>query len=191
MSAATALAHERPFSAATGIGGRFVVKPAPRREPPFDDERPARHLTLVGPFDRPLPFESDDASAPSALRLSVNSDPFAAQPTGRNDLPELQAFSRRFVIGVIEAATGRRSPAQLSKHTTPAVQAGLARDAGRITRLGTAQRPAALHSLHIAEPADGVAEVAAIVRVDGRFRAIAFRLEGLDGRWRCMRLQIG
>ncbi|HEY2042680.1 MAG TPA: Rv3235 family protein [Jatrophihabitans sp.] len=188
---ATALASERPVSVATEVGGRFVVRPAPRREPPFDDETQARHLSLVGPFDRPLPFELDDASAPSALRLSVNRDAFAAQPTGRSNLPELQTFSRRFVIGVIEAATGRRSAAQLNRHTAPAVQAGLARDAGRITRLGTAQRPAQLHSLHTTEPADGVAEVAAIVRVEDRFRAIAFRLEGLDGRWRCVRLQIG
>jgi len=45
--------------------------------------------------------------------------------------------------------------------------------------------------VHIAEPIDGIAEVAAVVRVGDRFRAIAFRLEGLDGRWRCVRLQIG
>jgi hypothetical protein len=189
VSAATALVDDRAITIATSVGGQFVVRPAPLREPPFDDETPARHLTLVGPFDRQLPF--DGADAPSSLRLNVNSDHFAAQPTGRNDLPELQAFSRRLVIAIIEAATGRRSATQLSKHTSSGVQAGLARDAGKITRLGTAQRPATLHSLHIAEPADGVAEVAAIVRVDNRFRAIAFRLEGLDGRWRCVRLQVG
>ena len=38
---------------------------------------------------------------------------------------------------------------------------------------------------------DGVVEAAATVRVGARYRAIAFRLEGLDGRWRCVRLQIG
>jgi hypothetical protein len=48
-----------------------------------------------------------------------------------------------------------------------------------------------VHSIHIIEPADGVAEIAAIVRVGERFRAMALRLEGLDGRWRCVRLQIG
>jgi hypothetical protein len=95
------------------------------------------------------------------------------------------------VIAVIEAATGRRSAGQLSSHTTPGVQAGLVRDAGRINRLGTAARPASLHSMHLAEPADGVVEAAATVRVGARYRAIAFRLEGLDGRWRCVRLQIG
>ena len=43
---------------------RVTVRPAPRREPPFDDEIPQRHLTLVGPHDRPLPF------APSRRRLT-------------------------------------------------------------------------------------------------------------------------
>ena len=100
-------------------------------------------------------------------------------------------LARRLVIGVIETATGRRSASQLRHHTSPTVLAGLARDAGRISRLGTSQRPAALHSLHVTEPADGVAEVAAVLRVGDRFRALALRLEGLDGRWRCVRLQIG
>ncbi|MGX7679197.1 Rv3235 family protein [Jatrophihabitans sp. DSM 45814] len=116
---------------------------------------------------------------------------FKAQPTGRADLPELERFARRLVIGIIETATGRRQASQLSQYTAPAVQAGLARDAGKISRLGTAARPACLHSLHVIEPADGVAEIAAIVRIGPRFRAIALRLEGLDGRWRCVRLQIG
>ncbi|CAN5551015.1 hypothetical protein BH10ACT8_BH10ACT8_23750 [soil metagenome] len=192
MSSSAALSRSSavvPHSSAPTHG--FVVKPAPHREPPFDDEIPLRHLSLVGPLDRPLPFDQEDLSSPSTLRLAQMDDPFKVQPTGRSDLPELDGFARRFVIGVIESATGHRPAAQLSPHTAPAVQAGLARDAGRITRLGTAQRPARLHSVHISEPADGVAEVAVIVRVGDRFRAIAFRLEGLDGRWRCVRLQIG
>lgn len=170
---------------------RFTLRPAPQREPPFDDEQPPRRLSLVGPLDQLLPFEPADLSIPSARRLNAGIDPFAAQPTGRHDLPELRSFARRLVVGVIETATGRRSPGQLSQHTSPAVQAGLARDAGRISRLGTSQRPAAVHSLHFTEPADGVAEVAAVLRVEDRFRAMALRLEGLDGRWRCVRLQIG
>jgi hypothetical protein len=182
---------------------RFLPRPAPRREPPFDDEAPfqdhlpsddgspARRLSLVGPLDRPLPFDTLGPDVPSAMRLRAEPDPLGARPTGRQELPEPAAFARRLVIAVIETATGRRSASQLRHHTSPTVQAGLARDAGRINRLGSAHRPAALHSLHIAEPADGVAEVAAVLRVEDRFRAVALRLEGLDGRWRCVRLQIG
>jgi hypothetical protein len=191
MSAASLLDQTpQPVSPAPA-SSRYVIKPAPRREPPYDDELAGRHLGLVGPLDRQLPFDSVDLAAPSMLRLRETADRFAPQATGRDHLPELTVFARRLVIGIIETATGRRSAAQLSQHTAPAVQTGLARDAGRIRRLGTAQRPATLHSIHLSEPADGVAEVAAIVRIDSRFRAIALRLEGLDGRWRCVRLQIG
>jgi uncharacterized protein DUF6459 len=170
---------------------RVVLRPAPRREPPFDDEQPGRHLSVVGPLDQPLPFDILDQATHSTIRVASQPDPFTVRPTGRHELPEPTVLARRLVIGVIETVTGRRSVAQLRQHTSPTVQAGLARDAGRISRLGTAQRPAALHSLHVTEPADGVAEVAAVLRVGNRFRALALRLEGSDGRWRCVRLQIG
>ena len=183
MSAATSLISS-PIAS-------YQPRPAPRREPPFEDELPARQLALLGPADQPLPFRGQDPGAPSALRLAMLPDRFDARPTGRAELPAPAAFARRLLIGVIETATGRRSASQLSQHTTATVQAGLARDAGRISRLGTASRPATVHSLHLAEPADGVAEIVAVVRVGARFRAIALRLEGLDGRWRCVRLQIG
>ncbi|MGI8666992.1 MAG: Rv3235 family protein [Jatrophihabitans sp.] len=170
--------------------GRPVLRPAPVREPPFDDEATGRHLSLVGPLDQPLPFRTAEPGNRSGLRLATTSQS-GSLPPGRPNLPDPSAYGRRLVIAVIEAATGRRSPHQLSQHTTPAVLAGLLRDAGKISRLGTAARPASVHSLRVVEPADGVAEIVAVVRVGVRFRAIALRLEGADGRWRCVRLQIG
>jgi hypothetical protein len=193
-------------TATTLPGGQvgYQVRPAPVREPPFDDELPLRDepparseppLRRVGPHDQPLPFQAAGAAGPdgpSRLRLAVlPSHRFDPRPTSRRELPEPAAFARRLLIAVIETATGRRSASQLSRHTTLAVQAGLAKDAGRISRLGTRSRPAAVHSIHAAEPADGVAEVVGIVRIGPRFRAVALRLEGLDGRWKCVRLQIG
>jgi hypothetical protein len=180
-----------PMAGTLPAAQRFLLRPAPPREPPFDDEHTGRHLSLVGPLDQPLPFGAIDQAPPAAQQVRPLTDPFAARPTGRDELPEPTVVARRLVIGVIETVTGRRAPTQLRHHTSPTVQAGLARDAGRISRLGTARRPAALHSLHVTEPADGVAEVAAVLRVGDRFRALALRLEGLDGRWRCVRLQIG
>jgi hypothetical protein len=169
-------------------GTGFRLRPAPSREPPFDDEPVARQLSLVGARDQQLPLTVPQ-TAQARLRLT-RTTPFEQQ-TVPDDLPDPAGFARRFAIAVIEAATGRRTPGQLSQHTSAGVLAGLVRDAGRINRLGTATRPASLHSLHLAEPADGVIEAAAIVRVGTRYRAIAFRLEGLNGRWRCVRLQIG
>ncbi len=163
---------------------RVTVRPAPRREPPFDDEIPQRHLTLVGPHDRPLPF------APSRRRLTDRHDDFAAQPTGRGQLPDPAGFGRRLLVAALEVMAGRRSPHQLTAHLSSGVFAGLVSDLDRPGRRGWAG-PATLRSMRVCEPADGVAELSAVVQTGTRFRAIAARLEGLDGRWRCVRLQIG
>jgi hypothetical protein len=48
-----------------------------------------------------------------------------------------------------------------------------------------------LGPVHVCEPVDGVAEVPVVARRAGRAHAVAARLEGLDGRWRCTALQIG
>jgi hypothetical protein len=37
--------------------------------------------------------------------------------------------------------------------------------------------------VHFCEPADGIAEASVIFALDHRVRAVAMRLEGLDGRW--------
>jgi hypothetical protein len=48
-----------------------------------------------------------------------------------------------------------------------------------------------VRGVRVCEPADGVAEASAVVVDGGRVRAQAFRLVGLDGRWRVEALQIG
>lgn len=189
MSAVPVLDEPDSTTAVSAPGSMpLLLRSAPRREPPFDDEQHRRHLSLVGPLDQPLPF---DTASPATAASATQQATFAGRPTGVRELPEPATFARRLVIGVIETATGRRPASQLRHHTSPTVHAGLARDAGRIDRLGTARRPATLHSVHISEPTDAVAEVAAVLRVGDRFRALALRLEGSEGRWRCVRLQIG
>jgi hypothetical protein len=46
-------------------------------------------------------------------------------------------------------------------------------------------------TVRVCQPADGVAEAAAVVHGPQRTRAIALRLEGLDGRWRVTVFQAG
>lgn len=162
---------------------RITVRPAPRREPPFDDEVPPRHLRLVGPHDRPLPFE------PSRRRLTDPRDLFAVQPTGRGQLPDPRWFGRRLLIAMLESIAGRRSPQQLAPHLSQAVLSGLL--TARATPWAERARTASLRSIRVCEPADGVAEISAVIQTGKRFRAVAVRLEGLDGRWRCVNLQLG
>jgi hypothetical protein len=91
-----------------------------------------------------------------------------------------------------EVLAGARPPGQLAGVATLEVLALLERNAGRLgARPGArAQRPV-VGSVHVSEPRDGVAEACAVVDTGPRKRAIALRLEGIDGQWRCTALQIG
>ena len=164
---------------------RCSVAPAPVREPLFDDERPARHLALVGRDELPLPF--GEAFEP------VNPAPCPDGRAGRTagQLPEPVRFGRYFVQAVLEVLCGRRPAAQLARHTSARVQAGLTRDQAGGSRFDQNGRNPVVHSVRVMEPAEQVAELTAVVQVGARFRAIAARMEGRDGQWRCVRLQIG
>jgi hypothetical protein len=73
--------------------------------------------------------------------------------------------------------------AELSAH----VGAGAVRPAAGVSS-GRARRT--VSSLHLCEPVDGVVEASAVVLGGTRARAMAIRLEGWDGRWRCTRLAL-
>jgi hypothetical protein len=162
------------------------LSPAPRREPPFDDELPARHLRLIASHEPQLPFEE----LPRHSR-AADQDAFAAQLTGRGALPDPESFGRRLLVAVFEALSGRRPLPQLGRFLSPGVYTALATDLDRARPDDVWRKPAVMRSIRVCEPADGVAELAAVVQTGPRYRAVAVRLEGLDGRWRCVRLQLG
>lgn len=186
------------------------VRPAPDREPAFDDEPPARHLYLIQGLAAPqLPFPTPRGPAPFApaparrrpLRVvpDLTESPAGglvgpvgvhspAAARGRQ-VPDPARFSRQFAQGVVEVLSGRRPTVQLVRHVSPAVQRGLARAGGR----QPLQSPTApvLHSLHLSEPAAGVCEMSAVVVIGVRYRALAARLEWTIDHWRCTALQVG
>jgi hypothetical protein len=156
-------------------------------QPPAQDERIPVRLLLPGvavprPTYRPGPRPRAAAAVPL--------DEFAPAMSSRQELPDVTAAGRRLVTLALEVLAGRRPAAQLQPLTSPGVYAALT--TGRRPRWcaeGTA--PLLVGRLHVAEPVDGVAEVAAVARRAGRAHAVAARLEGIDGRWRCTALQIG
>jgi hypothetical protein len=165
---------------------QITLRAAPRREPPFDDELPARHLRLIGPFDQPLPFrETPVRRSPDVSAI------FAPRPRQHGDLPDALAFGRRLLIAIMEAKSGRRTFHQLAAHLSQGVYSGLVNDMTRPERLRSWRGHITIRSVRVCEPADGVAELSAVVQVGARYRAVAARLEGLNGRWRCVRLQLG
>jgi hypothetical protein len=85
---------------------------------------------------------------------------------------------------VFEVIAGRRPVVQLD---------GLV--SGSVSRYVRAARQArggvtVLRSLQLCFPTDGVVEAAAVVRADGRVRAVAAQFEHDDGGWRCVAFRI-
>ncbi len=165
-----------------GVAASIVVRPAPVREPPFDDELAA---ASAGRFDRPLPF-----ARPRRRRPPLPQQP----PTPlRAALPDPALWARRLLVGIIETADGRRPLSQLAPLLGPGVAHGLRTEFELATRFG---RPhwthrAVVGSVRATEPADRVAELCATVRAGERVRAIAMRLEVRHARWCCTRLVLG
>jgi hypothetical protein len=182
--------------------------PAPACEPPYDDERPgggpagpppgAVQGTLALAFVLPNGMPAAP-SPPPGLRLvprpaadeDADAVDFGPQPTSTAELPTARGWAARFVQAVIEVLAGDRPVSQLVRWTTTAVYDDLAALVVAPAAARAAAARGVVRSIHVAEPVDGVAEVAALVRRGARSTAVALRLEGLDGRWQCTALELG
>jgi hypothetical protein len=127
--------------------------------------------------------------------VATASDEFSAQRrTPGHALPEPGRWAAQFVQAAVEVTTGLRPSSQLIRWTSDEVQTMLTRRAG-LARAAAARgrrpRRSVVRSTRVCIPRDGVAEASAVVTDGSRFRAVALRLEGLDGRWRVTALQIG
>jgi hypothetical protein len=110
--------------------------------------------------------------------------------SSRSELPDPAAAGRRLLTLALEAFAGRRPLGQLQPLTSAGVFSALAaRRRPQWCAEGTA--PLLIGRVHVCEPVDGVAEISAVARRSGRAHAVAARLEGIDGRWRCTALQVG
>ena len=152
----------------TALGGRVL----PERKPPtaVTARATGRATSIAAVGVPPWSSESD----------------VGVQRTGTGSLPPAARTGPVFARALIEVLSGRRPVAQLRVHCAPDIYAGLT------------QRPSAgalalphLLTVRVCEPADGVAEVSAAFRRADRVRAMAFRIQGVDGRWRITALELG
>ena len=124
-----------------------------------------------------------------------SADPGAGWP-GRADRAELEAFAHRFAHAVVEVVGGDRGPAQLLRWTSEGVYADLQRRCALLTRTTPGDRRvrrlrSQVRSVHVFCPAAGAAELSVHVRHGERSRALAARIELVEGRWCCVALQFG
>lgn len=151
----------------------------------------------------PAPRRPAVASTQGALALSFTSqerlageDPeFARQPTSSEMLPDPSATTSALVQAVVEVLAGVRPASQLVRWMSHDVHGALSSRAALATRLrrGTppTTRQAVVRGVRVCSPTDGVVEASAVVIDGDRVRAVAVRLEGLDGRWRATALEMG
>lgn len=165
---------------------RLVVVPTP--QPPLEDERiPVRLVRPGVPVPRPV---HRPGPRPRAARPAQSDDDFGPTWSSRSELPDPREAGRRLITVALEAMSGRRPLLQVQPLTTPGVFAALS--AGHRPRwCAQSSAPLLVGRVHVSEPVDGVAEISAVARRDGRAHAVAARLEGIDGRWRCTALQVG
>jgi uncharacterized protein DUF6459 len=176
-------------SAPTSTRPRLHLVAVPTPGPALQDERAPVRLLVPGRRLRRLP-------PPPGPRPRLD-QPVATEATDfgptwsrRSELPDPRAVGRRLVTLTLEAFAGRRPVTQLKPLVSPGLFTALSeRRRPRWCSEGTA--PLLVSSVRVCEPVDGVAEVSAVVRRGGRAHAVAARLEGIDGRWRCTALQIG
>lgn len=106
--------------------------------------------------------------------------------TSSAELSPARRAAQLLATALVEVLAGRRPLGQLRAHCAPPVFAGLAE---RTPSLPV--EPLVLLSTRVCQPADGIAEASATLRSGLRARALAFRMEGVDGRWRITALDVG
>ena len=165
---------------------RLVVVPTP--QPPLVDPRLAHPLVLPGAAVPRPPLRPGPRPHPE--RAARRDGDFGPTYSRRADLPDARVAGRRLLTLVLEAFGERRPMTQLRPVTSNGLFA-VVTTRRRPTWCTEGRAPFAVGPLHVCEPVDGVAEVSAVVRRNGRAHAVAARMEGLDGRWLCTALQIG
>ena len=107
-------------------------------------------------------------------------------------MPGMNGFQATRAITRDEATKLRRTLTQYlegSRRDRPLRARGQPRARATRPTFASASLPH-LVSVRVCEPADGVAEVSVAFRRAERVRALAFRIQGVDGRWRMTALQL-
>jgi hypothetical protein len=131
------------------------------------------------------------------IRSSFQTDEFfGQQPAERSELPSPQPLLENLTRCVIEILAGARDLEQISRWVSDDVYRHLLKRVVLSARARQAKgqaptRPAfSIGSTSICEPRDGVVEAVVVVRGRARTRVVAFRLEGLDQRWRATAINV-
>ena len=148
-------------------------------------------LALQWPLPSGLPVVPQAPDGVRVVRRSPGLTP--ARRSSSPERPEPGAWVARLVQAVVEVLAGDRPLLQLMRWLDISVYEHLAEHVTNRAGRPPGVRPGpvrAVRSVHLCEPRAGVVEAAVVVGSGARVRAVAVRLEGARGRWRCTRLTI-
>jgi hypothetical protein len=163
---------------------------------------PRLGVARVHAITRPTPTADPVPTAYTQSVLALDLDGVQGLPTRPslrvvtgNDRG-LDAFAARFAQAVVEVIGGDRGVHQLMRWTTEGVYTDLTHRSHALHRAtpGDQRRRrvrATVRSVHLSRPYDDAAELSIHVRHGSRSRAIAARIERIEGRWRCTALEFG
>ena len=114
---------------------------------------------------------------------------FGRRRTSRQDLPDPRPRAAAAIRALLEVLAGDRPARQLAGWVSPRILFWLENRSP--TQRGPGSREVRLRSLHLSEPAESVVEVTAVIHDGPRCRAVALRMEGIDGRWTVTALRVG
>ena len=121
-------------------------------------------------------------SDPAIADCSI--DPFfGPQPSPLNELPDVNTWSKSFVIGLIEIWAGKRPAMQLARSCHRSVHSKL-QNYGKSLKSDLPK----IRKIYISQPIEGVVEGTVTLRIKDRVRSLILRFEGVDKRWICTEL---
>lgn len=135
------------------------------------------------PVQQPITQSAKLYLVPSTFGEELEPDEMPI-PTSATELPELHAWTMKFIVSVVEVWAGRRQPSQLIRWCHRVIYMELLRKSGSQKEIGK------IKSIHQSEPLDGICESTALIRYGDRLRAVVIRFEGVDGRWLCTALKM-
>lgn len=153
--------------------------------------------TEPSPGVRPVPALPERRTREPRATARLSGDEFfAQQPVSSAHLPDPRPLLENLTRSVIEVIAGARDLTQLARWITADVHSVLVRRvilaerARRVRGVPGSVPMISIGTITISEPRDGVVESVVMVHGRARSRAVAIRLEGLDGRWRATSVSV-
>lgn len=159
---------------------------------PLDDDDPHPRA----PLRAAPPLPERRTREPRTLVRPGTDDFFTHQQAPRAELPDPRPLLENLTRSVIEVIAGARDLTQLARwitadvHTVLVKRVILAERARRVRGAPGSIPVISIGSVTMSEPRDGVVESVVMVHGRARSRAVAIRLEGLDGRWRATSVSV-